>query len=87
MPDQSYVVEIDSTILPTPLVTTNPSATDPINDPYTSPVAFYAAYKAKYKEQSYGEAEIYKQEYLKHVNAVLNSTFTRRIPDPYSTPY
>ena len=87
VPDQSYVVEIDSTILPIPLVTTDPSATDPINDPYTSPVAFYAAYKAKYKEQSYGEAEIYKQEYLKHVNAVLNSTFTRRIPDPYSTPY
>jgi hypothetical protein len=87
VPDQSYPIEIDSTILPTPLVTTDPSATDPINDPYTSPVAFYAAYKAKYKEQSYGEAEIYKQEYLKHVNAVLNSTFTRRIPDPYSNPY
>jgi hypothetical protein len=50
-------------------------------------VAFYAAYKAKYKEQSYGEAEIYKQEYAKHVQAVLNSTYTRRIPDPYSSPY
>jgi len=87
VPDQSYVCEIDTTILPTPLSLNTPNAVDPIQDPYTTPVAFYAAYKAKYKEQSYGEAEIYKQEYLKHVNAVLNSTFTRRIPDPYSTPY
>ena len=87
VPDQSYVCEIDSTILPTALSSTNPKVTDQITDPYTTPVAFYAAYKAKYKEQSYGEAEIYKQEYLKQVNAVLNSTFTRRIPDPYSTPY
>lgn len=85
VPDQAYVVEIDSTILPSSLSSTNPSVTDQIQDPYTTPVAFYAAYKAKYKEQSYGEAEIYKQEYLKQVNAVLNSTFTRRIPDPYST--
>ena len=87
VPDQSYVCEIDTTILPTALSAENPNVTDQIVDPYTTPVAFYAAYKAKYKEQSYGEAEIYKQEYLKHVNAVLNSTFTRRIPDPYSTPY
>lgn len=87
VPDQSYVIEIDTTILPTPLTQDNANAVDPINDPYTTPVAFYAAYKAKYKEQSYGEAEIYKQEYMKHVNAVQNSVFTRRIPDPYSNPY
>ena len=87
VPDQSYVIEIDTTILPTPLTQDNANATHPINDPYTTPVAFYAAYKAKYKEQSYGEAEIYKQEYMKHVNAVQNSVFTRRIPDPYSNPY
>ena len=87
VPDQSYVIEIDSTILPTPLSQSTPNAVDPINDPYTTPVAFYAAYKAKYKEQSYGEAEIYKQEYVKHVQAVLNSVYTRRIPDPYSSPY
>ena len=87
IPDQSYPIEMDTVILPTALTLSNSTAVDPINDPYTTPVAFYAAYKAKYKEQSYGEAEIYKQEYLKHVNAVLNSVFTRRIPDPYSSPY
>jgi hypothetical protein len=85
VPDQAYVVEIDSTILPTALSLNTPTVNDQIQDPYTTPVAFYAAYKAKYKEQSYGEAEIYKQEYAKQIQAVLNSVYTRRIPDPYST--
>lgn len=87
VPDQSYAVDLDTVILPTPLTLQNPNEVDPINDPYTNPVAYYAAYKAKFKEQSYGEAEIYKQQYDKQVNAVLNSVFTRRIPDPYSNPY
>jgi len=87
VPDQSYMMEVDTVILPLPLSQSNSSAVDPINDPFTTPVAFYAAYKAKYKEQSYGEAEIYKQEYNKHVQAAINSSFTRRIPDPYSNPY
>jgi len=85
VPDQSYAIEVDTVILPTALSLNNPAQVDSIVDPYTTPVAFYAAYKAKYKEQSYGEAEIYKQEYAKHVQAVLNSTYTRRIPDPYSS--
>jgi len=85
VPDQSYLMEVDTVILPLPLTQADSNAIDPINDPYTTPVAFYAAYKAKYKEQSYGEAELYKQEYTKHVQAVLNSVYTRRIPDPYST--
>jgi len=85
VPDQSYAIEVDTVILPTALSLNNPTQVDSIVDPYTTPVAFYAAYKAKYKEQSYGEAEIYKQEYAKHVQAVLNSVYTRRIPDPYSS--
>jgi hypothetical protein len=87
IPDQSYVIEIDTVVLPQALSQSSLNAVDQIVDPYTTPVAFYAAYKAKYKEQSYGEAEIYKQEYAKHVQAALNSTFTRRIPDSYSNPY
>jgi hypothetical protein len=83
VPDQSYVIEVDTVILPTALLLTAPTVTDQINDPYTTPVAFYAAYKSKYKEQSYGEAEIFKQEYVKHVQAVLSSVYTRRIPDAY----
>ena len=32
-------------------------------------------------------ARIFKQQYDRQVQAVLNSVFTRRIPDPYSAPY
>jgi len=81
VPDQVYPIEIDTVLLPTPLYTG--TTADNIVAPYTTPVKFYAAYLAKYYEQSYGESEIYKQEYLKHIQSVLATTFTRRIPDPY----
>lgn len=84
VPDQSYTVEVDTVMLPSPLSLASPNAVDEIKAPYTNPVQFYAAYKAKYKEQSYGEAEIFKQQYLKDVQGVLNSVYTRRIPTPYS---
>ena len=83
--DQVYPIELDTVILPLPMVLL--TEVDTIQDPYTSPVKFYAAYLAKYYEQSFGEAEIYKQEYLKQTQAVLVSTYTRRIPDPYSNPF
>jgi hypothetical protein len=85
VPDQAYYIEIDTVILPQPLVLTNPTVTDSIVDPYSTAVQYYAAYKAKFYEQSYGEAEIFKQEYNKHVLNILNSTYTRRIPNPYSS--
>jgi len=87
IPDEAYQLEIDTVILPESLTLANSGATDPIKDPYTTSVKFYAAYLAKYYEQSYGEAEIYKQEYNKQTSAVLTSIFTRRIPTPYSSPY
>ena len=87
VPDESYPIEIDTVILPTALSLSATTQVDQIVDPYTTPVAFYAAYKAKYKEQSYGEAEIYKQNYIQEVRSVLATTVTRRIPNPYSTPY
>ena len=85
VPDQSYIIDLDTVVLPTALV--NATDIDTIISPYTSPVPYYAAYLAKYYEQSFGEAEIYKQEYIKHTQAVLVSISTRRIPDPYSNPY
>jgi hypothetical protein len=85
VPDQEYSMELDTVIMPTPLVAS--TDVDQIPDPWTTPVAFYACYKAKYKEQSYGEAEIFKQEYLKNAQSVLNSVFTRRMPTPYSQAY
>lgn len=83
--DQAYVAEFDTVVLPDPLVTSG--ETDSLPSPFTEAVAFYASYKAKYKEQSYGEAEIFKNEYTKNILQALNSTFTRRIPNPYSSGY
>lgn len=85
VPDQIYQIEVDCVVLPLELTLVSPNTTDTINDPYNTCVKFYAAYLAKYYEQSFGEAEIYKQEYNKHIAAVLNSVFTRRIPTPYSS--
>jgi hypothetical protein len=85
VPDQAYVIDLDTVILPTVMV--NLTDADTIIDPYDSVVQFYAAHLAKYYEQSFGEAEIYLQQYKQKTQAVLASVFTRRIPTPYSTPF
>lgn len=85
VPDQIYQIEVDCVVLPNPLTQNDPNATDVINDPYTSAVKFYAAYLAKFYEQSFGESEIYKQQYERQIVSILNSTFTRRIPSAFSS--
>jgi len=85
VPDQVYAMELDTIILPAPLV--NTSDVDPIISPWTDPVAYYACHTAKFKEQSYGEAEIFLNQYKAKAMSVINTSFTRRMPDPYSTPY
>ena len=83
--DQAYEAEFDSVVLPIALSNASPNETLPT--PFTDAVSFYAAYMAKYQEQSYGEAEIFKQEYTKHILGSLNSTFTRRLPTPFIAGY
>ena len=85
VPDQTYQIELDTIVQPTDLVALSDVETIPL--PYTEPVPYYAAGTAKYQEQSYGEAEIFKQEYLKKVQNVLATSFQRRIPDVYSQVY
>jgi len=85
IPDQSYQIEIDCVVLPNAMSLSTATVADVINDPYSGAVKFYAAYLAKYYEQSFGEAEIYKQEYTTQVRSILNSVFTRRIPSVYGT--
>ena len=84
-PDEAYLMELDTVVLKPPLTDADPVETLPT--PFTEAVPFYAAYLAKYQEQSYGEAEILKQEYQKHVMQALNTTFTRRLPTPYISGY
>ena len=86
VPDQDYVTELDTVVRPTDLAALDDVDTD-IVDPLKDPVPFYAAYMAKFKEQSYGEAELFKQQYVQQLQNVLSTTFTRRMPDPYSHPY
>ena len=85
VPDQNYVCEFDTIILPNALQ--SDSTVEQLQDPYTVPVAYYAAHKAKFKEQSFGESEIFKQQYENQVRNVLSTVFTRRLPTPYSVPY
>jgi len=85
VPDQNYVCEFDTVILPDALQ--SDSTVEQLQDPYTVPVAYYAAHKAKFKEQSFGESEIFKQQYENQVRNVLSTVFTRRLPTPYSVPY
>ena len=85
-PDQAYELELDTVVLPTELVNTG-DEDDDIPSPFTEAVAYYAASRAKYQEQSYGESEIFKQEYTKQILGALNSTFTRRLPSVYQSGY
>jgi hypothetical protein len=85
VPGQIYVLELDTVITPLDLV--NSSDVDEISVRYQSPVALRASHEAKYQEQSYGEAEIFEAQYRRELFNVINTAFTRRIPNPYSTPY
>ena len=86
VPDQNYAIEVDTVVRPVDLVSLSDVEVN-IPQPWQDPVPYYAAHIAKYKEQSYGEAELFKNQYLSKVQNVLSSTFTRRMPDPYSRPY
>jgi hypothetical protein len=86
VPDQVYTMELDTVVEPTPLVNQADIETQ-IVAPYNDPVSFYAAHLAKFKEQSYGEAELFKKQYDSKVQNLQMTTFTRRMPDPYSRPY
>jgi hypothetical protein len=80
LPDQTYPMEVDSIILPTPLAdyVTN----DLIPPVAQDPIKFYAAYLAKFYDQSYGESETFKQQYQMRMLEV-ESAYTRRIPNIY----
>ncbi len=84
-PTQIYTLELDTVITPEDLV--NDSDVDEISVRYQSPIAYRAAHEAKFQEQSYGEAEIFEAQYKRELINVINTSFTRRIPNPYSTPY
>ena len=78
MPDQLYVGEVDSVILPNPLI--DNTTVEQIAYPFTTPVPYYAARLAKIKEQSMSESELFLQMYKRRALDAIGSTFTRRLP-------
>lgn len=84
VPNDTYSSEWDVAYIPTPLVTD--ATADPLNSPFNEPVKFYAARLAKYKQQAYGEAALYEQQYKEQAAWAISSTFTRVLPNPYAYP-
>jgi hypothetical protein len=81
-PDQSYAVEFDTVILPTPYAVGDYVTVDPIPIMTQDPIKFYAAYLAKNNAQSYGEAQGFRDQYATRMKEVT-SVYTGRIPDIY----
>lgn len=84
VPNQAYVSYWDILYIPTALV--DDTTVDELAYPYDDPVPYYAAYTAKYKQQAYGEAAAFEQQYRQKAAWAINSTFTRRMPNPYAYP-
>jgi hypothetical protein len=81
-PDQSYAIEFDTIVLPTPIASGDTTTVDPIPPMVQDPIKFYAAYLAKNNAQSYGEAENFLGQYRRRLTEVT-SVYTGRIPDVY----
>jgi len=82
VPDQSYQVEFDSLILPTPFAVNDSTTPDPIPVQKQDPIPFYAAYLAKRNSKAFGEAESFLQDYRRRLGDVI-AAYTGRIPDIY----
>lgn len=84
VPNQTYTSYWDVAYLPTALV--DDSTVDELAFPFSDPVAYYAAYVAKFKEQAYGEAAIFEEQYKMKAVWAINASFTRVSPNPYGYP-
>jgi hypothetical protein len=82
IPDQAYVVDIDCAINCTDLA--NQYSVESIPIPFQEPVKFWAAYLAKFKEQSMGEAMIFKKEYVSSLMMCSRAFQTRIIPNIFA---
>lgn len=81
-PDQSYAVEFDTVILPTPFTIGDTTTVDPIPPMVQDPIKFYAAYLAKQNARNLGEAEAFLNDYRRRL-AEVTAYYTGRIPSAY----
>jgi hypothetical protein len=83
-PDQTYMVEVDSVILPTPFAVGDTTTIDTIPVLRQDPVSYYAAYLAKLNSRNFGEAQSFLEQY--RVKTQENqATYVGRIPDVYQS--
>jgi hypothetical protein len=82
-PDQTYGMELDSIILPTPYVTGDTTTVDAIPVRNQDPIKFYAAYLAKKNARNMGEAESFFGDYTRKLHEVVGA-YTGRVPDAYA---
>jgi hypothetical protein len=83
IPDQAYITDWDCVVMPTPLVAT--TDVDTIPDPFNFPVKYWAAQLAKFKEQAYGEADMFRKQYMVEGLRAQRVFQTRVLPNPYQT--
>lgn len=83
LPDQMYVSEWDSVLIPPDLV--NMTDVSVIQYPYTDPVPYYAAHLAKYQEQSYAEADKYLELYQQKMRYALRASMLRKLSSAYGS--
>lgn len=81
IPDQAYKVDLDSVMQPPALVDNTTLEVIPIV--MQDPIQYFAAHLAKLKEQSWTEADGFMGRYDKEILKAINSSFTRRSPNPY----
>lgn len=84
VPNTAYESEWDVAYIPEALV--DDTSVDPLNYPYHVPVSYWAARTAKFKQQAYGEAALYEQQYRQRAYWAINSTFARVLPNVYAYP-
>lgn len=82
IPDQPYLADFDAVQKPPDIV--DATTIEVIPEPFKEPVSFYAAYLIKMKEQSWGEADQFKNQYTGQVQSSINSAYTRRLRSAYA---
>lgn len=83
-PDQSYAIEFDTIILPTPFAVADTTTVDTIPNMSQDPIQFYAAYLAKQNARNLGEAEAFLNDYRRRLLEVV-AVYTGRIKSQYES--
>lgn len=81
IPDQTYQTDFDTVQQPVPLLTN--STAEGIPAVMQDPIQYFAAHLAKIKSQRWDEADKFMAMYDREILKAINSSFTRRVPNPY----